>query len=170
MVLRLLVTRDRLPNTLEFLTHAQYEMSRRLAESSFLFATYLGRSKRDSAHRVLAVAQLRLRYTHGTYLTEPNETNANLTPTTIVTIPYIKGTSEIVARILQPYNIRVAHRPITNLRKLLTNVKDKDRPKGRQGKVYKIKCFDCQATYIGETGRNLNTDERRGTVTSTILT
>ena len=91
------------------------------------------------------------------YRTEPNETNTNLTPTTTVTIPYIKGTSEIIARIFQPYNIRVAHRPITSLRKLLTNVKDKDQPRDRQGAVYKIKCCDCQATYIGETGRNLNT-------------
>ena len=102
--------------------------------------------------------------TRNTYRTEPNETNTNLTPTTTVTIPYIKGTSEIIARILQPYNIRVAHRPITTLRKLLTNVKDKDQPRDRQGAVYKIKCCDCQATYIGETGRNLNTrlTEHRG--------
>ena len=57
---------------------------------------------------------------------------------------------------LQPYNIRVAHKPITTLRQLLTNVKDKDEPSDRQGAVYKIKCCDCQATYIGETGRNLN--------------
>ena len=104
--------------------------------------------------------------TRNTYRTEPNETNTNLTPTTTVTIPYIKGTSEIIARILQPYNIRVAHRPITTLRKLLTNVKDKDQPRDRQGAVYKIKCCDCQATYIGETGRNLNTrltEHRRAT-------
>ena len=40
---------------------------------------------------------------------------------------------------------------------LLTNVKDKGKPKDRQGAVYKIKCCDCQATYIGETGRNLST-------------
>ena len=53
--------------------------------------------------------------------------------------------------------IRVAHKPITTLRQLLTNVKDKDEPNDRQGAVYKIKCCDCQATYIGETGRNLNT-------------
>ncbi|XP_068736517.1 uncharacterized protein [Montipora capricornis] len=62
--------------------------------------------------------------------------------------------------------IRVAHRPITTLRKLLTNVKDKDQPRDRQGAVYKIKCCDCQATYIGETGRNLNTrltEHRRAT-------
>ena len=35
---------------------------------------------------------------------------------------------------------------------MLTNVKDKDQPHDRQGAV----CTDCQATYIGETDRNLN--------------
>ena len=74
-----------------------------------------------------------------TYRTEPNATNTNLTPTTTVTIPYIKGTSEIIARILQRYNIRVAH--------------DKDQPVDRQREVYNSKCCDCRATYIGETGR-----------------
>ena len=64
---------------------------------------------------------------------------------------------ETIARILQPYNIRVVHKPITTLRRLLTNVKDKDKPEDRQGAVYKIKCCDCQASYIGETGRNLST-------------
>ena len=76
---------------------------------------------------------------------------------TTVTIPYIKGTSETISRILQPYNIRVAHKPTTTLRQLLTNVKDKDEHNNGQGAVYKIKCSDCQASYIGETGRNLNT-------------
>ena len=95
---------------------------------------------------------------------EPNTTNAK--PVTTATIPYIKGTSETIARILQPYNIRVAHKPITTLRQLLTNVKDKDEPNDRQGAVYKIKCCDCQASYIGETGRNLNirlTEHKRAT-------
>ena len=94
-------------------------------------------------------------------------------PVTTATIPYIRGTSETIARILQPYNIRVAHKPITTLQRLLTNVKGKDKPEDRQGAVYKIKCCDCQASYIGETGRNLSTrltehNERRGMVTSTI--
>ena len=78
-------------------------------------------------------------------------------PVTTATIPYIRCTSETLARILQPYNIRVAHKPITTLRRLLTNVKDKDKPEDRQGAVYKIKCCDCQASYIGETGRNVST-------------
>ena len=79
-----------------------------------------------------------------------------MTIVTTATIPYVKGTSETIARILQPYNIRVAHKPITTLRQLLMNVKDKDEPSDRRGAVYKIKCCNCQATYIGETGRNLN--------------
>ena len=95
------------------------------------------------------------RNTHRT--TETTETNKNPTSVTTATIPYIKGTSETIARILQPYNIRVAHKPTTTLRHLLTNVKDRDEPNNRQGAVYKVKCSDCQASYIGETGRNLNT-------------
>ena len=63
----------------------------------------------------------------------------------------------IIALILQTYKIRVAHKPITTLRRLLTNVKDKDKPEDRQGAVYKIKCYDCQASYVGETGRNSST-------------
>ena len=78
-------------------------------------------------------------------------------PVTTATIPNIKGTFETIARILQPYNIRVAHKPVTTLRRLVTNVKDKDKPEDRQGAVYKIKCCDCQASYIGESGRNLGT-------------
>ena len=68
-----------------------------------------------------------------------------------------KSITETIARILQPYNIRVSHKPITTLRRLHTNVKDKDKPEDRQGAEYKIKCCDCQASYIGETGRNLST-------------
>ena len=48
-----------------------------------------------------------------------------------VNLPYIRGTSETIARILQPYNIGVAHKPITTLRRLLTNVKDKVKPEDR---------------------------------------
>ena len=92
-----------------------------------------------------------------THSNTDTQTNVNSGPVTTATVPYIRGTSETIVRILQPYNIRVAHKPITTLRRLLTNVKDKDKPEDRQGAVYKIKCCDCQASYIGETGRNLST-------------
>ena len=51
--------------------------------------------------------------------TEVDATHMNPTPVTTVTIPYIMGTSETISRILQPYNIRVAHKPTTTLRYLL---------------------------------------------------
>ena len=39
-------------------------------------------------------------------------TNVNSGPVSTATLPYISGTAEAIARILQPYNIRVAHKRI----------------------------------------------------------
>ena len=79
-------------------------------------------------------------------------------PVTKATITNIKGTSETITWVLQPYNIRVAHKPITTFMTLTDQriLKDKDDSSNRQRAVYKIKCCDCQATYMCETGRNLN--------------
>ena len=62
---------------------------------------------------------------------------------TFVNRRYTKGVPFLstIAHILQPYNICVAHKSITTLRRLLTNVKDKDKPEDKQGAVYKIKGF-----------------------------
>ena len=76
---------------------------------------------------------------------------------TTATIPYIKGMSENILCILQPFSICVTHKPTTPQRQSLTNIKDKDELKKRQGAIYKIDYPDCQASYIGETGRNLET-------------
>ena len=48
-----------------------------------------------------------------THSNTDSNTQTNSGPVTTATIPYIRGTSETIARILQPYNIRVAHKPIT---------------------------------------------------------
>ena len=50
--------------------------------------------------------------------TEADATNKNPTPVTTVTIPYIDGTSKTISRILKPYNVRVAQKPVTTLRHL----------------------------------------------------
>ena len=67
-------------------------------------------------------------------------------------ILYIRGTSETIARILQAYNICIAHKLRTTSWQLLTYVKDKDKLEDRQGAVYKTKkttvrldfLFTCQ--------------------------
>ena len=62
-----------------------------------------------------------------------------------------------IARLLQPYDIRVAHKPIRRLH-LLTNVKAIKTDRRTDKEHYtKIKCCDCQTIYIGETGRNFST-------------
>ena len=48
--------------------------------------------------------------------TTTTQANDNATPTTIATLLYIKGISENISRILKPFNICVAHKPITTLR------------------------------------------------------
>ena len=88
-------------------------------------------------------ANFRRRNTH-----RATETNRNPTSVTTATIPYIKGTSETIARI-------PAHKLITTLRRLLTNVKDRDKPNNRQGAVYKM--FQLPGLLIGETCGNLYT-------------
>ena len=81
---------------------------------------------------------------YNTYV-RPNDSSNN-SYTTTATIPSIWRTSETIACILRPSNIRVAHKPMFTLRCWLTNVKGKDKPEDRPGAVYKIKCFDCQVT------------------------
>ena len=73
----------------------------------------------------------------------------------IATIPYVKGTSERIARILRPPDITFAHKPSTTLRDVLTKVKDPSPINLRAGAVYKIPCAECPASYVGETGRTL---------------
>ena len=73
----------------------------------------------------------------------------------IAAIPYVKGTSERIARILRPHNILVAHKPLTTLRDVLTKVKDPSPKNSRVGAIYKIACSECPASYVGETGTTL---------------
>ena len=98
----------------------------------------------------------------------PNDSSNN-SYTTTATILHMGGTSETIARILRPYNIRVAHKPMFTLRRLLTNVRDKDELRDRPGALYKIKCSNCQATtdsLTGQTGTNVTSrlhEHRRAT-------
>ena len=45
-------------------------------------------------------------------------------PKTTLTLPYIKGLSEAVRRILTPLDVKVVFRPLNTLRKMLIHPKD----------------------------------------------
>ena len=100
--------------------------------------------------------------------TGPNVTNNNATLVTTVTIPYVKGTSETIARILQPYSIRVAHFTTTT-----DESKGQRRTEPQTGSSLQDQMLRLQGYlyYIGETGRNLNvrlTEHKRATTNGDI--
>ena len=69
-------------------------------------------------------------------------------------IPYVKGLSEEIRRILGRYKIRTVFRTTETLGRILTKVKDPTPPEERPGIVYKIKCI-CGDFYISEIGKGV---------------
>ena len=73
----------------------------------------------------------------------------------MVILPYAKGFSERIAKVLRGFNIKVAHKPIGTISNILKKPKDKIEKEATRGIVYKIKCKDCDCVYVGQTSRAL---------------
>ena len=69
--------------------------------------------------------------------------------------PYIRTASERTAKLLELYNIRLAHKPTAPLKNSLCKFKDRRTIPKSFGVVYEISCQNCSSKYIGETGRLL---------------
>ncbi len=74
-----------------------------------------------------------------------------------VVLPYIKGLTEPLKRLLKPYDIRVTSKPLYTLEKMFPSPKDRPPPENQTNVVYQIGCSDCPWSYLGETGRAFNT-------------
>jgi regulator of replication initiation timing len=86
----------------------------------------------------------------------PHPSSDNSTkPKGHVTLPYISGITEVIARKMRNVGIRTHSKPHTTIRSLLVAPKDRDDPMDTSGVVYHLKCNDCSAQYIGETERPL---------------
>ena len=72
-----------------------------------------------------------------------------------MSIPYVKGTSEPISRILQSVGVKVAMKPTNTVKQALVRPKDHDQVEDQAGVVYQISCKECSAKYIGQTGRHL---------------
>ena len=74
-----------------------------------------------------------------------------------------------ITHVLQPCNILCCTQTDNHFTTTIYRCQGKDKP-DRQGAVCKIKCCDCQATCIGETGRNLSSrlTEQNGEVNNHI--
>ena len=75
----------------------------------------------------------------------------------VVTLPYIRGTSETLQRIFARANIEVVFRTHSTLRQQLGHPKDSVCHLQRPNVVYSVPCQDCEAPNVGQTGRQLAT-------------
>jgi hypothetical protein len=71
----------------------------------------------------------------------------------VVTLPYVKGTTEKIARLLKKHKIKTAHKPHKKIKDFTITAKDSIEAKNKCG-VYKINC-NCGLSYIGQTGRKI---------------
>nr|VZI49592.1 unnamed protein product [Spirometra erinaceieuropaei] len=74
-----------------------------------------------------------------------------------LSIPYVKNVSEATSRILKPFGIGVAHKPAPTIRQQIMRPKDPLPVTEQSAVVYSIPCQDCDARYVGETGKRLGT-------------
>lgn len=73
------------------------------------------------------------------------------------TMPYVQGVTERIQRVLGQYNIKSCVRPLRTLKQILSRPKDTISKEKQTGVVYSIPCDECNAVYVGETGRSLAT-------------
>ena len=78
-------------------------------------------------------------------------------PRSYATIPYIQGVSESVTRISANIDVKVYMRPTSMIRSILSHPKDRVPDDEKSDVIYKISCGDCDASYVGQTGRALKT-------------
>ena len=83
-----------------------------------------------------------------------------------INLPYVKGTSEKLRRILRSHKIRSTFYTENTLCKLLCNPKDRVATEDKNNIIYEIDFSNCEAVYFGESKRSLKlrSDERKRSV------
>ena len=74
-----------------------------------------------------------------------------------VVLPYVKGVTERVSRVMKNYNLSTAMKPHCTIRRQLVHPKDKREPRDVTHAVYSIPCKNCDKVYVGETARLVGT-------------
>lgn len=86
--------------------------------------------------------------------------NRNLTdsiteePLSTAFLPYIKGTTDKISRLLRKYKVRTVFRTENKISSLLRSVKDKIHLESHG--VYEIPCGSCDKTYVGKSNRKIS--------------
>ena len=86
-----------------------------------------------------------------------NKYNPVSNPVSFFTIPYIPNFSEKFNNIARQLDVRLSYHSLNKLNKIIKTHKDPLPNSSQSNVVYKIDCRDCDASYVGQTGRQLNT-------------
>ena len=80
-------------------------------------------------------------------------------PTTsnFVVLPYVRGVSERISRVLRNNVVKVGYKPLNVMRTCFPRPKDKPSTLRSRGVVYKVACVDCNFVYYGQTDRAFET-------------
>ena len=71
-------------------------------------------------------------------------------------LPYEKGISERLSRLAKKFHVKIVHKSTISLKQRMS-FGTKIEKMEMEGVVYKVKCWECILSYIGETGRKLKT-------------
>ena len=82
------------------------------------------------------------------------------TPTGYAVLPYIKGLTEPLSRVLQKHDIKFSNKPTRTLQQEISSPKDRPETEKQTNIIYKISCKDCSWSYIGETGSCFETRKK----------
>ena len=85
---------------------------------------------------------------------------------TSVTLPYVRGVSEAIKRVLSEVDEQIFFQPHTTSRNLLVHPKVPVPAGQKANVVYNIPCLSCPKSYIGQTARllEIRVKERRAAV------
>ena len=72
-------------------------------------------------------------------------------------LPYVRGTSEKLAKIFREHGVGTYHKPFNTLRSILVHPKDKTPDSKKCGVIYQIQSPQCPQHHEGETGCTLET-------------
>ena len=73
----------------------------------------------------------------------------------LLVLPYLKDTSKLIERICKPLGVRAVFKSWGTLHQTLTRVNTARPDMMKKDVIYEVPCMDCNMSYIGETGRNL---------------
>jgi len=85
--------------------------------------------------------------------------NSSVKSSKFQSLTYFGSISSQLAKFFKKYNLNIAFKTTNTLYNKLVNIKDKREPLTQSG-VYSLNCEDCNAVYVGQSGRKIITRVR----------